>query len=190
MSSKNENLSDSQVVALVLGGQNDMYSLIVERYEDKLMRYALFILKDYDVASDMVQDTFIKAYINLRSFNTNKQFSPWIYRILHNNAMNYIKQSKKTSYLGAISEVDDNFLVSFKHDKKIDGDILNKSVRKCLSKLDVKYQEILVLNFFENLKYEHISDVLHIPKSTVGVRIRRAKAVLKKVCEQEGVKYE
>jgi len=190
MSSKNESLSDSQVITSILGGQTDMYALIVERYEAKLMRYALFILKDYDVASDIVQETFIKAYVNLRSFNTNKQFSPWIYRILHNNAMNYIKRSKKTSSLGVISEVDDNFLVSFKHDKKMDGAILDKSVRDCLNLLDVKYREILMLNFFENLKYDEISDVLHIPKSTVGVRIRRAKAMLKKVCEQKGVKYE
>ncbi|NTW62390.1 RNA polymerase sigma factor [Candidatus Saccharibacteria bacterium] len=189
MCSKNGSLSDSQILELVLRGQNDAYSLIVERYEDKLMRYALFILKDYDVASDITQETFIKAYIKLRSFNTNKQFSPWVYRILHNNAMNYIKRSKKTSSLGAVSEVDDNFLVSFKHDKTMDRAMMDKRVRSCLGKLDVKYREVIMLSFFENLKYDEISDVLHIPKSTVGVRIRRAKMVLKKVCEQEGVTY-
>lgn len=167
-----------------------MYYLIVERYEAKLMRYASFILKDYDVASDITQETFIKAYVNLRSFNTNKQFSPWIYRILHNGAMNYIKRSKKTSSLGVLNEVDDNFLVSFKQDKAMDKALLNKSVRDCLGKIEIKYREILMLNFFDNLKYDEISDILHIPKSTVGVRIRRGKIILKKVCRQEGVKYE
>jgi len=167
-----------------------MYALIVERYEAKLMRYALFILKDYDVASDITQETFIKAYINLRSFNINKQFSPWIYRILHNGAMNHIKRSKKTAPLAAINEVDDSFLINFKHDKVLDKAILNKSVRDCLGKIEIKYREILMLNFFENLKYDEISDILHIPKSTVGVRIRRGKIMLKKICQQEGVKYE
>jgi len=190
MSSKNESLSDSQVITSILGGQVDMYALIVERYEAKLMRYALFILKDYDVASDITQETFIKAYINLRSFNINKQFSPWIYRILHNGAMNHIKRSKKTAPLAAINEVDDSFLINFKHDKVLDKAILNKSVRDCLGKIEIKYREILMLNFFENLKYDEISDILHIPKSTVGVRIRRGKIMLKKMCQQEGVKYE
>lgn len=190
MSSKNENISDSQVIASILEGQTDMYALIVERYEEKLMRYAFFILKDYDVASDITQETFIKSYVNLRSFNTNKQFSPWIYRILHNGAMNHIKRSKKTAPLAVINEVDDNFLVSFKHDKAMDKAMLNKSVRNCLGKIEIKYREILMLNFFENLKYDEISDILHIPKSTVGVRIRRGKIILKKVCQQEGVKYE
>ena len=95
MKSQKNHLSDSQVVALVLSGDVDAYSLIVERYESKLMRYATYILKDYDVASDITQEAFIKAYINLHSFKLDKQFSPWIYRILHNGAMNFIKRNKK-----------------------------------------------------------------------------------------------
>ena len=66
----------------------------------------------------------------------------------------------------------------------------NIEVRKCLAQIDIKYQEILGLNFFDNLKYDEISDILHIPTSTVGVRIRRAKIMLKKVCQNNGVNYE
>jgi len=138
MDSKIESLSDADVVSLVLAGDVDIYSLIVERYESKLMRYAMFILKDYDVASDVTQETFINSYKNLRSFNQNKQFSPWIYRILHNGAMNYIKRSKKTAPLAAINEIDDSFFINFKHDKTLDKVMLNKSVRLCLSKIDAK----------------------------------------------------
>ncbi len=190
MKSQKNHLSDSQVVALVLSGDVDAYSLIVERYESKLMRYATYILKDYDVASDITQEAFIKAYINLHSFKLDKQFSPWIYRILHNGAMNFIKRNKKTCALGAINEVGDDFLVSFKSDKILDTNMLNKKVRKCLGKIDIKYQEILALNFFDNLKYEEISEVLHIPTSTVGVRIKRGKMMLKKACQKDGVNYE
>lgn len=186
----NENLSDSDVIARVLAGDIDSYSQIVERYEAKLMRYSSFILKDYDVASDLTQETFIKAYENLRGFNQSKQFSPWIYRILHNGAMNYIKRSKKSVSLAAVDEVDDSFFVHFKQDKMIDKEMLNKNVRDCLGKIDLKYREILMLNYFDNLQYDAISEVLRIPKSTVGVRIGRGKKLLKKICEQEGVQYE
>jgi RNA polymerase sigma-70 factor (ECF subfamily) len=184
------NLSDSEVVALVINGDQDMFRLVVERYEAKLMRYSLYLLKDYDTASDVTQSAFISAYVNLRSFNPNKPFSPWIYRILHNGAMNAIKANKRTCSLGAIDETGDNFLVKFGTDKLIDKTILNKKVRNCLSRLDIKYQEILTLSFFDNLKYDEISDILHIPTSTVGVRIKRGKEILKKICEKEGVKYE
>lgn len=190
MESNNEGLSDSDIIAKVIGGDTDIFRLIVERYEPKLMRYSLYLLKDYDAASDVVQDTFIKAYMNLRSFKLKKPFSPWIYRILHNGAMNAIKANKKTYSLSAVDEIGDNFLIKFDTDKVLDKKLLNKKVRRCLSSIDIKYQEILELSFFENLKYEEISDILHIPTSTVGVRIRRAKEMLKKVCQKEGADYE
>ena len=190
MSISHDTLSDSQLIAKILSGDDGMYAQIVERYEGKLMRYATYILKDYDAASDVTQEAFIKAYVNLRSFKLDKQFSSWIYRILHNNAMNYIKRNKKTCALGAINEVDDDFLVSFNSDKIIDRDMLNIEVRKCLDQIDIKYREVLALNYFDNLKYDEISDILRIPKSTVGVRIRRAKIMLKKVCQKNGVNYE
>ncbi|MEI6850969.1 MAG: RNA polymerase sigma factor [Candidatus Saccharibacteria bacterium] len=190
MTTKKDSPSDSQIVTLILKGDVDMFALIVERYEAKLMRYAIYLLKDYDVASDITQETFINAYINLRSYKIDKSFSPWIYRILHNNAMNFIKKSKKTCALGAIDEIGDDFIVKFNSDKLLDKNMLNIEVRKCLGKIDIKYQEILGLNFFDNLKYDEISDILHIPTSTVGVRIRRAKMMLKKVCLNNGVNYE
>lgn len=184
------NLSDSEVVALVVGGDVDSFRLIMERYEAKLMRYSLYLIRDYDIASDVVQDTFIKAYINLRSFKLGNPFSSWIYRILHNNAMNAIKSNKRTCAIGAIDEIGDNFIKKFDTDNIIDKKLLDIKVRNCLGKISIKYQEVLELSYFENLKYEEISDILHIPISTVGVRIRRAKQVLKKVCQKEGVDYE
>lgn len=190
MDIKANNLSDSDIISNVINGDTESFRLIVERYQTKLMRYSLYILKDYDIASDVVQDTFIKSYINLRSFKIGKPFSPWIYRILHNNAMNAIKSNKKTCSLGAIDEIGDNFIKKFDTDKVLDKSLLDNKVRGCLSKISIKYQEVLGLNYFENLRYEEISDILHIPVSTVGVRIRRAKEMLKRICQQEGVKYE
>jgi len=190
MDTKPDNLSDAQIVALVLEGADELYALIVTRYENKLLRYAMFLLKDYDIASDVTQEAFIKAYINLRSFKLNKQFSSWIYRILHNEAINSIRRGKKTCALEAVNEVDDDFFVRFTSDEILDRRILKADVRKCLGQINLKYQEVLVLNFFDNLKYGEISDILHIPSSTVGVRIKRGKALLQKVCRSNGVSYE
>jgi len=187
---KSDNLSDSQIVLLVLRGDNDKYALIVERYEAKLPRYANFLVKDYHIASDLVQDTFIKAYINLNGFNTDKSFSSWIYRILHNEAMNLIKRNKKSTTFSDYGMTGDEISVKFSTDKTIDSNLLKDSVKKCTSKVSVKYQEVLALYYFDHLKYDEISDILRIPTSTVGVRVKRAKAELKKICQSDGVKYE
>lgn len=189
MDDKNK-LTDSQIINLIVKGDIDMYSYIIERYENKLLRYAIFLSKDYDIASDLVQETFIKAYTNLQSFNLAKQFSPWIYRILHNETMNAIKRGKKLTNIETTDEKNDNLHINFDTDKIIDQELLKSGVCKCLGELDIKYREAIVLFFYNNLKYEQISEVLRIPTSTVGIRIKRGKVMLKKICQENGVRYE
>ncbi len=188
MVAKPDNLTDAEVVTAVLSGNKDMYAQIVEKYEARLLRYILFLIKDYDQASDVLQDTFIKAYINLHSFHLNKKFSSWIYRIAHNEAVNAIKKAKKTSTFSELDISGDNFAVEFSGAYVMDKMFLKKEVQQCLKTLDVKYSEVIALYFFENLTYTEISDILHIPTSTVGVRINRAKTILKQACLGRGVK--
>ena len=70
----------------------------------------------------------------------------------------------------------------------IDGDLLKINVHDCLRQLEPKYREVIQLVYFENMKYDDVSDVLHIPSSTVGVWLSRAKSKLKLICTQKGVK--
>lgn len=182
--------TDEQIVALVQKGDRDVYALIVERYEQKLLRYAIYLLKDHDVAADIVQDTFIKAYINMQSFNVHKKFSSWIYRIAHNEAMNHIKRSKKSHTFTELDTDEDDYLAEYTLEKVVDKSLLKASVQKCLQSVDIKHQEIIGLFYFEGLKYEEISDILHMPTSTVGVKVARARKALKQVCQKQGVSYE
>jgi len=186
----NNELTDSQLISLIIKGEVDMYSYVIERYENKLLRYATFLLKDYDAASDLVQETFIKAYTNLQSFNLAKQFSPWIYRILHNEAMNAIKRNKKVTNIEYADEKNDNLHVNFNTDKIIDHELLKSRLCRCLDELNIKYREAVMLFYFNNLKYEQIGEILRLPTSTVGIRIKRGKVMLKKICQENGVRYE
>jgi RNA polymerase sigma-70 factor (ECF subfamily) len=190
MAKTTKDITDEVIVSKVQGGDKDMYAVVVERYEQKLLRYAIYLLKDHDVAADIVQDTFIKAYINLQSFDVNKKFSSWIYRITHNEAMNHIKRYKKSFSFSDMQKDGDDFLADYTLEKVVDKNLMKASVQKCLKVVDIKYQEIIGLYYFEGLKYEEISDILHIPTSTVGVRINRARKILKDICESQGVSYE
>jgi RNA polymerase sigma-70 factor (ECF subfamily) len=67
---------------------------------------------------------------------------------------------------------------------------MQKIIDQCLDKLEPKYREPIILYFFENLSYQEISDILEIPVSTVGVRIKRAKEKIKNFCQKLGYKYE
>ncbi|MDB5260456.1 MAG: polymerase sigma factor SigW, polymerase sigma-70 factor, subfamily [Candidatus Nomurabacteria bacterium] len=175
-------ITDESLVAQVKSGDRDKYELLVERYESKLNHYATRFLSDNDAATDAVQDVFIKAYINIQSFDTSKKFSSWIYRIAHNEFVNILRKKKSLS----VSFFD--FDTFFPHQVEGEGsDMLalkredKERVEKAISKLEPKYREPIVLYYFEDMKYDEIADVLLIPVATVGVRIMRAKKLLEKI---------
>lgn len=177
--------SDEHIVARVVAGDVDTYTVLMQRYEAKLHRYVTYLIHDQVSAHDAVQETFIKAYQNLRGFNPKHKFSSWLYRIAHNEAMNVVRKNRHISDADIASLPDQSYETHI--DELIDGAALKKGVHGCLDELDAKYREVVQLVYFESMKYEDVSDVLHIPTSTVGVWLSRAKTRLKKICEQKGV---
>jgi RNA polymerase sigma-70 factor, ECF subfamily len=174
-------LPDEKIVELVRSKDKELYSQIIKRYEDKLMRYALYITQDEDKAADVAQETFIKAFVNLKSFETNKKFSSWIYRITHNEAIRNIKHDKKQIPILENTDFDSGI--------NLEDDFIKKELqthtRKCLSQIPLIYKEPLSLFFLEEKSYEEISDILRIPIGTVGTRINRAKVLMKKICQRK-----
>lgn len=177
--------TDELVVLDILSGNIDAFEQIMLRYEAKLLRYVTYLIHNRTLASDVVQETFIKSYQNLNSFNSKYKFSSWIYRIAHNEAINAIKKAGYDSGNDVELLPDDDYAKNL--EDLLDNQILKNNIDECLSKLRPKYREIIQLIYFENMKYEDISDVLHIPTSTVGVWASRAKQQLKEICKQKGV---
>jgi len=176
--------TDESIAERVQGGGTEAFGLLVTRYEAKLSRYARKFVRDSDDIMDVVQEVFIKAYINIKSFRTTERFSPWMYRIAHNEFINALKKRRSIPFSFFDFEIDAFFphLTAPEQADQVANDrILKEAMDQCLDTLDAKYREVVVLSFYEELSYEEISDVLHIPISTVGVRILRAKEKLKKI---------
>ncbi len=180
--------SDEIIVAKVVKGEVDSYGELMSRYEQKLLRYVIYLARDQIVAADVVQDTFIKAYQNLRGFNNKYKFSSWIYRIAHNETMNAIKREKHLNLNIDVETLEDGKESDIIHD--IDKSIMKRELADCMGRLKPKYREVLMLQYFEDMKYSEIADILQIPISTVGVRSARAKKAIKQICIERGVRYE
>jgi len=173
-------LSDEEIVKLVSKKDQELFSHLIKRYQDKLMRYAVYLTGDEDKSADIVQETFIKTYINLNSFDPQKKFSSWIYRIAHNQAMSSFPRHQKQVTLPDDFEFDSGV--------NLEDDLIKQEFQahtaKCLKKMPLIYREPLSLFFIEEKTYEEISDILRIPTGTVGTRINRAKLILKKICQK------
>jgi RNA polymerase sigma-70 factor, ECF subfamily len=177
-------LIDEKVVEIVRNNDNEIYAEIVKRYQEKLLRYASYLVKDEEKAADVVQSTLIKAYVNLNSFNTSKKFSSWIYRITHNEAMNIVKKYKKEVVMQDGFDGESEIDIEKEYDKKE----LKQMVRKCLDGIPLKYKESLSLYYLEEKSYKEISDILRIPIGTIGTRINRGKLLMRKICQKRKVR--
>lgn len=173
-------LSDEAVVEVIRKKNKNIFSEIITRYQQKLLRYASYLLNDDQLGADATQEGFIKAYINLNSFNTKKKFSSWIYRIVHNEAMNLI--SKNNKYTSMNTEIEYDSGVDLE-DELIKKELIERT-HQCLDNMPILYKEPLSLYFLEERSYEEISDILRIPVNTVGTRISRAKSIMKKLCQK------
>jgi len=173
-------LSDEDVITIVRTKNKDAYAEIIKRYQPKLLRYAGYIMGDDHMGADVVQESFIKTYVNLNGFDTKKNFSSWIYRIVHNEAMNMLAKRKKQQPMDNAIEFDSGINIE-------DDFIKNELVRHahhCLALMPILYREPLSLFYLEEKSYEEISDILRIPIGTVGTRVNRAKGMMKKLCQK------
>ncbi|HEX3095801.1 MAG TPA: RNA polymerase sigma factor [Patescibacteria group bacterium] len=177
-----DEITDEAISRQVQDGNIEIFGILVERYEPKLQRYAKRFLLGHEDAQDIVQEVFLKAYTNMQSFDATQRFSPWIYRIAHNEFINSIKKKGREP----LSYFDPDTL--FPHpvakeqpEKELHSKELKDMLDKCLDKLDPKYREPLVLYYYEDLDYQSIADILRIPTSTVGVRLNRGKVALQKI---------
>ncbi|HBA46121.1 MAG: RNA polymerase, sigma-24 subunit, ECF subfamily [Candidatus Nomurabacteria bacterium GW2011_GWA2_43_66] len=173
-------LTDEEIIEKVRTSNQDLYAVVIDRYQKKLIRYAYNLIKNEERAADIVQESFIKAFINLNSFNIKKKFSSWIYRIVHNQAINLAKKYQKETPL--LENWD------FKSNDDIEKDFEEKEtkekVEKCLKEIPLLYSEPLSLHYIDEKSYEEISDILRIPMGTVATRINRAKKLMKNICQK------
>lgn len=176
--------TDEAVVERVCAGDKEVYGILIERYEEKLTRYIRRFTQVDDDISDIIQVVFVKAYTNLLSFDSTRSFNAWLYRIAHNEAVNYLKKrsGEKVSFIDFDSLLPHLFADEESH-TLAEKEETRRHLEKALHGVSPKYREVLVLYYFDDFSYEEIADVLHIPRSTVGVRIQRGKDALKQQLE-------
>jgi RNA polymerase sigma-70 factor, ECF subfamily len=180
---KNENLSDNELVIIIREMDQERYGEIIERYQGKLFSYLYRLIGNRDEAQDLLQDVFIKAFRNLNSFDAERKFSSWIYRIAHNEAVNHIKRKSLKRFISweDVVSVKDKLVTSSTEEGADESWIrqeMQKEVSDAVDLLPLKYKQVLLLRYFSDKSYEEISEILGRPVNTVGTLINRAKKKL------------
>lgn len=184
-------LSDTELVKLTLVNQ-DNFVYLVDRYKGKLSSYVKRLTNaNNEDAEDILQEVFIKVYLNLNDFNKDLKFSSWIYRITHNQVISGHRKIKARPE-GYAVDLDDQLAKSLADEIDIKGQVDNKilqtTINQVLDKLDAKYRDVLVLKFLEEKSYQEISDILKKPLGTVASLMNKAKLEFKLEVARQNLK--
>ena len=167
--------TDQDLVAKVLQGDKEQFTLLVERYYDKLNRYALRLLNYNEAdAEDATSAALLKAYQNLGGYNPKLKFSSWIYRITHNEAVNLIRRNSKFFTFDPFTSS-----LSLLPGQK-DVDITKLEVEQALSKLKPNERNLLILFYLEELSLKEIAEILKSTPGSVKARLSLARKAARK----------
>lgn len=184
--------SDEQILAQARENK-DCFVYIMVRYEEKIKKYVRRISGlPIEAVEDLTQDIFMKIYIHLDEFDTNQKFSSWIYRIAHNETINYWLYAKRRK----MESWDANEAVKslLKDDRDIENEIYqkinNEKLLEAFKVIQEKYRSVLVMNYLEGKSYREISHELDKPIATIGTLLNRGKKLLKKELIKAGLTAE
>lgn len=184
-----ENLSEVQLIERFLKYREDeVFEEMYKRYSDRIYNYMkrfLYRIPD-DMIRELLNEVFIKVYINLEQLKELSTFKKWIYSIAHNICINYLKTQNY------IAKLDSSTLETIS-DKRIDieKEYINNEIREFIFneilKLEDELREIVILKFYQNLTYEEISDIMKIPVRTLKYKMRNALDILGKKLKTAGL---
>lgn len=144
--------------------QNHAFEQLLHDYQRPLYNHVRNIVLNHDDTDDVLQNTFVKVFQYLKSFKGDSKLFSWMYRIATNEALTFLKQKAKKN--GISSEtLQSKAIENLKADIYFDGNEIQIKLQKAIAALPQKQQLVFKMKYFEELKYEEISDILG---TTVG----------------------
>jgi RNA polymerase sigma-70 factor (ECF subfamily) len=167
---------DAAVIARVLCGEIQCFSQIVERYQAPLYRHAVSIVLDHDVAADMAQDAFVRAYMNLGTCRDHTRFRAWLFQTLRNRCFDYLKEARRKNVpIETAAPMADGAEGPY---ARVERRRLREELRVALMALPDAQREAFLMHHIEGVPYEAMAELLDASVSALKMRVLRARESL------------
>ena len=183
---KTPQISDERLVELSLDGDEGAFGVLVRRYQRRLTAFLSQLVGDMELARELSQEAFVRAWSALERFNPKYRFSTWLFRIAHNLGIDQLRRRRllTTPLYRTDSEGDEVEVVVPDLDKDPLGHLENRALaselREVIDGLRPEYRELVLLRHFGGLSYQEIADFTEMPLGTVKNKLFRAHSVLRK----------
>ena len=164
---------DKHLVELSLSGDDIAFEYLFNRYSEAIRRLLLQRSASVEDAEDLLQETFIKVYVNLQRYSADYTFGQWIYTIARNTHIDFERRRQEDLY------IDEKFAVPAANAPSPEENLINlqqrSQIEQYINSLPEQYRKLFVMRFLEDYSYEEISEKLHLPMGTVKTQIHRAR---------------
>lgn len=168
---------EAHIIACILRGDSRSFAILVERYSPQIFALIVQIVENREDAEELTQDTFLKAYDNLKKFKQDSSFATWIYRIAYNTALDATRKKKKTIY---VEEEKLAFLSDAQIDEMLDDDSDENCEKLKLALARLTGEEKTLLSFFyeEEKSIREIAEITSETESNIKVKLHRTRQKL------------
>ena len=178
-----------------LSGDEAAFEVLIRKHKDKVFAFILSKLKNYNLAHDVFQDTFIKVINSLKrgKYNEEGKFVPWVMRIAHNLVIDHFRRQKKTRSIAPTKDFDIFDVIST--DEKNAEEILideqiTSDVRKLIQELPSDQKEVLMMRYYRDLSFKEIAEITDVSINTALGRMRYAVINLRKLVEKHNIQLQ
>ncbi len=177
---------EKELIKKVKNGNRFAFNTLVKNYQKKIYHLARRIVMNHEDADEVVQETFIKAYINISKYSEEYKFYTWLYRIAVNTSLTLLKKKKYRGLsLEKLTE-DGHFQPTSEDDtqQSSQNSELKKLVKEALKSLSPQLRTVFILRTWEEMSYKEIAQTLKISEGTVMSRLNRARDKLKRILKK------
>ena len=172
-------LTDENYIEKILKGDSNTFAFLIDKYKDMVFTLAIKMVKNREVAEEVSQDAFLKAYKYLPKFKGDSKFSTWLYKIAYNTSLDAIKKNSNQYNNVAIDEITVNYISSI--ETILDGIEREERatiINDCLEQLAEDEKAILVFFYFKELSLKEIVEITSMSEANVKVKLHRARKKL------------
>jgi RNA polymerase sigma-70 factor (ECF subfamily) len=166
--------TDRDLIVRARRGESDAFGELVTRYQNNVFNVCHRILHERGEAEDLAQETFLRAYNRLGSFDLEREFGPWIRRVAANLCLNHLESQKP----GAPLDEDRDADRSPGPERQVEVKERSEQIRLALASLPPRYRLVVELRHYQELSYDEIAAELNIPLSDVKSHLFRARKLL------------
>ncbi len=166
--------SDRDLILRAKRGEAEAFGELVTRYQTSVFNVCYRILHEHGEAEDLAQEAFIRAYDRIHTFDIEREFGPWIRRVVANLCLNHLESQKVTTELDDERDADQ----TQRPEAVVEIKERSEHIRSALASLPVNYRIVVELRHYQDMSYDEIAAQLNIPLSDVKSHLFRARKIL------------